>query len=87
MIVIMKSVWIIRKRFDVLKSGFFIEKTRRTDVLTLPSKVSVSYTGTGENLSKIFDPYFTTKRMGPRKGMGFGPSVLFHNKKHEGFEP
>lgn len=55
--------------------------------MTLPSKVSVSYTGTGENLSKIFDPYFTTKRMGPRKGMGFGPSVLFHNKKHEGFEP
>ncbi len=39
-----------------------------------------------ENLSKIFDPYFTTKEKGPRKGSGLGLSIA-HSiiAKHEGF--
>jgi len=39
----------------------------------------------GENLAKIFDPYFTTKAMGSEKGSGLGLSIC-HSiiKKHDG---
>jgi PAS domain S-box-containing protein len=51
-------------------------------------RLSIRDHGSGipkENLSKIFDPYFTTKEMGARKGMGLGLSVC-HSiiKKHDG---
>jgi signal transduction histidine kinase len=50
--------------------------------------ITFSDTGIGippENLSKIFDPYFTTKKMGVNKGQGLGLSVC-HSviRKHGG---
>jgi len=50
--------------------------------------ITFSDTGSGippENLSKIFDPYFTTKKMGVNKGQGLGLSVC-HSviRKHGG---
>jgi two-component system, cell cycle sensor histidine kinase and response regulator CckA len=51
-------------------------------------KITFADSGAGispENLSKIFDPYFTTKRMGSRKGIGLSlmvsQSII---KKHNG---
>jgi two-component system cell cycle sensor histidine kinase/response regulator CckA len=39
-----------------------------------------------ENLSKIFDPYFTTKDMGPQKGVGLGLAICYSIiKKHNGY--
>ena len=41
-------------------------------------RVSIQDTGTGiseEHITKIFDPYYTTKGMGSRKGTGLGLSV------------
>ena len=38
-----------------------------------------------EHLSRIFDPYFSTKDMGDQKGMGLGLSVCYSVlKKHDG---
>ncbi len=51
-------------------------------------RVSISDTGYGipqENLSRIFDPYFTTKRMGYQKGMGLGLTTCYSIVKgHDG---
>ena len=39
-----------------------------------------------ENLSKIFDPYFTTKDMGSQKGVGLGLAICYAIiKKHNGY--
>jgi len=50
---------------------------------------SVADQGTGiptEHLPRIFDPYFTTKGMGPKQGMGLGLAICFSIvRKHEGF--
>jgi len=52
-------------------------------------KISIEDKGTGikdEHLSKVFDPYFTTKNMGVQKGMGLGLSVSYSIiKKHAGY--
>ncbi len=43
-------------------------------------KISVEDQGVGireEDLPKIFDPYFTTKGMGPERGMGLGLAVVY----------
>ncbi len=52
-------------------------------------KISITDNGSGiekKNLSKVFDPYFSTKEMGPQKGMGMGLSVT-HSivEKHGGY--
>ena len=51
-------------------------------------KVSFKDQGTGiaeENLSKVFDPYFSTKELGTQKGMGLGLAVAYSIvKKHGG---
>jgi len=51
-------------------------------------KVSLKDQGAGipqENLSKVFDPYFSTKEMGTQKGMGLGLAVAYSVvKKHGG---
>lgn len=51
-------------------------------------KISVKDNGIGipeENLSKIFDPYFTTKEMDNRKGTGLGLATAYAIlKKHRG---
>ena len=51
-------------------------------------KVSIADEGIGipeENMSRIFDPYFSTKYRGSQKGMGFGLAIA-HSviKKHNG---
>ena len=51
-------------------------------------KITFADEGSGipeENLSKIFDPYFTTKKMGTQNGLGLGLAVC-HSilKKHSG---
>jgi signal transduction histidine kinase len=51
-------------------------------------QITVSDQGIGipeENLTKIFDPYFTTKEMGTTKGQGLGLAIC-HSiiKKHDG---
>jgi PAS domain S-box-containing protein len=39
-----------------------------------------------EHLPRIFDPYYTTKEMGPQKGMGLGLTTVYSIiHKHEGF--
>ena len=51
-------------------------------------KISMSDSGIGipaENLSRIFDPYFTTKELGTQKGMGMGLTTCYSIiKSHEG---
>jgi signal transduction histidine kinase/CheY-like chemotaxis protein len=51
-------------------------------------RISIHDEGAGipeENLSKIFDPYFTTKEMGSRKGVGLGLAICYAIvKKHKG---
>jgi signal transduction histidine kinase len=52
-------------------------------------KISIEDTGRGipgKNLSKIFDPYFTTKEMGSQKGMGLTLSLCYSIiKRHGGY--
>lgn len=54
------------------------------------SYLKITFTDEGigipeENLSKIFDPYFTTKKMAARKGLGLGLAVCYSVlKKHGG---
>jgi signal transduction histidine kinase/ActR/RegA family two-component response regulator len=53
------------------------------------AKISIRDHGAGihgENLARIFDPYFSTKDRGPQKGMGLGLTIA-HSiiKKHEGY--
>ncbi len=39
-----------------------------------------------EHLPRIFDPYYTTKEMGPRKGLGLGLTTVYSIiHKHDGF--
>jgi len=51
-------------------------------------RISITDQGVGipqENLAKIFDPYFTTKRMASRRGTGFGLAICYSiMRKHEG---
>jgi len=51
-------------------------------------KLSISDTGGGirkEHLSKVFDPYFSTKEMGPIKGTGLGLALAYAIvKNHDG---
>ena len=52
-------------------------------------KISIEDRGRGiakENLTKIFDPYFTTKEMGTQKGMGLGLTVAYSIiARHNGY--
>ncbi|MBC8395001.1 MAG: response regulator [Deltaproteobacteria bacterium] len=52
-------------------------------------KISIQDQGVGipqENISTIFDPYFSTKEMGVQKGMGLGLSIAYSIiKKHAGY--
>jgi PAS domain S-box-containing protein len=51
-------------------------------------KFTCTDTGRGiapEDLPRIFDPYFTTKQMGTKKGMGLGLSIAYSIvRRHEG---
>ena len=51
-------------------------------------KISIKDQGTGispENLSKIYDPYFSTKERGNQKGTGLGLSICYSIiQKHDG---
>lgn len=52
-------------------------------------KLSIRDSGVGikpENLSRIFDPYFTTKKTSGRKGLGLGLSLCYSiMRNHRGF--
>lgn len=52
-------------------------------------KISIRDEGNGmpeEHLSKIFDPYFTTKGMGSKKGVGLGLAICYSIvRKHNGY--
>jgi two-component system cell cycle sensor histidine kinase/response regulator CckA len=52
-------------------------------------KISIRDEGIGipqENMSKIFDPYFTTKGMGSQKGVGLGLAICYSIiKNHNGY--
>ncbi|OPY66452.1 MAG: Sporulation kinase E [Syntrophorhabdus sp. PtaU1.Bin050] len=52
------------------------------------ARVSIEDEGAGikkDDLSKVFDPYYTTKGMGARKGMGLGLTVAYSViKRHNG---
>lgn len=52
-------------------------------------RISIHDEGVGipeENISKIFDPYFTTKGMGPQKGVGLGLAICYSIvRKHNGY--
>ncbi len=52
-------------------------------------EVSIRDEGVGipeENMSKIFDPYFTTKGMGPQKGVGLGLAICYSIiRNHNGY--
>jgi signal transduction histidine kinase len=51
-------------------------------------KISIKDSGIGipkENLARMFDPYFTTKEVGPQKGKGLGLAIAYSIiKKHDG---
>ena len=51
-------------------------------------KISIEDKGIGiaeENLSKVFDPYYTTKILGAQRGMGLGLAVVYSIlRKHNG---
>jgi signal transduction histidine kinase len=51
-------------------------------------KFTCTDTGTGiapEHLSRLFDPYFSTKEMGSRKGTGLGLSIAYSIvRRHQG---
>lgn len=67
--------------------------SKKKDNLPLPDgkyiRISVKDEGTGipqEHLEKIFDPYFTTKKMNRSKGTGLGLAVCYSLiKKHDGY--
>ena len=52
-------------------------------------KISIHDEGIGipeENISKIFDPYFTTKGMGSQKGVGLGLAICYSIiRNHNGY--
>ena len=66
---------------------------KENDRLGIPEgnylKISVKDSGTGippENLSRIFDPYFSTKKRSDRKGLGLGLSICYSVlRNHNGF--
>lgn len=61
--------------FPDVKGGSCLKITFSDDGIGIPD----------EHLSKIFDPYFTTKEMASQKGMGLGLSVCYSVlKKHNG---
>lgn len=53
--------------YHQLKAGKYIRVTVEDHGVGIP----------GEHMSKIFDPYFTTKDMGPQKGMGLGLTICY----------
>ena len=66
----------IEQTSEILKPGKYV-------------KISIKDYGSGisgENLSKIFDPYFTAEKKGAEKGIGLGLSIC-HSiiEKHKGF--
>ncbi|TSA48595.1 MAG: PAS domain S-box protein [Deltaproteobacteria bacterium] len=58
-----------------LKEGSYLKITFADEGIGIPE----------EHLSKVFDPYFTTKKMAAQKGLGLGLAVCYSIlKKHDG---
>jgi len=72
--------------------NFHLDAEKGTDVFSLQDgkyvKISVEDRGIGiskENLSLIFDPYFSTRERGGQRGMGLGLAVAYSVvRQHEG---
>ena len=62
-----KNVEIASEDFHQLKTGKYVKITLEDFGIGIP----------GEHMTKIFDPYFTTKDMGPQKGMGLGLTICY----------
>lgn len=83
--IVTNAVESMKKQGIITISGENVElESGNTDILPLPTglyvKISIKDTGVGiraGDISKIFDPYYTTKRMGSQKGMGLGLAVSF----------
>jgi two-component system, cell cycle sensor histidine kinase and response regulator CckA len=71
------------------------KNTEIRDIKTLPLRegryLGIVFADTGrgigeQDLSRIYEPYFTTKNMGDQKGMGLGLSVCYSVlKNHDGY--
>ena len=78
---------------EVEVEGLTLDSQNRNHSLPLNDgkylKILIRDRGQGipsESLKKIFDPYFSTKLRGVRKGMGLGLSIAYSIiKKHDGF--
>lgn len=70
-----KNVWVTTDRVPVPREGKYI-------------MISIRDYGNGipqEHLSRVFDPYFSTKERGVQKGMGLGLAITYRIiKQHEG---
>lgn len=62
-----ENVELASEDFHQLKTGKYIRVTVEDHGIGIPA----------EHMSKIFDPYFTTKDMGPQKGMGLGLTICY----------
>jgi PAS domain S-box-containing protein len=84
----LKQVFInlLNNAFDAIKENGSIYVNTGIGKIQNEIKISISDTGHGiakENISKIFEPFYTTK--GPAKGTGLGLSVTFGIiKEHNG---
>jgi signal transduction histidine kinase len=88
---------IIRNSLEAMPQGGTIEFHAESTVMSAENKlqltpgeyvrISIRDTGSGikrENLSRIFDPYFTTKTKDGRKGLGLGLAVCHSVVKNHG---
>ncbi|MFH1964746.1 MAG: ATP-binding protein, partial [Acidobacteriota bacterium] len=65
-----------------LKKGFPLGKGAYVKITIIDQGVGISR----EALFRIFDPYFTTKEKGEKKGLGLGLSTAYNViKKHDGY--
>jgi two-component system cell cycle sensor histidine kinase/response regulator CckA len=62
-----ENVELSSEDFYQLKTGKYVKVTIEDHGVGIPA----------EHMTKIFDPYFTTKDMGPQKGMGLGLTICY----------
>ncbi len=77
---------LIFNAFEAMPQGGLLTVTSRLDTATKYARVEIQDTGSGipsENLSRVFEPFFTTR--GEGKGTGLGLSIVYGVvKSHKG---